>query len=75
MTAAPAVPPTARGRRCCLATFALSAAGSYGYVYRFSLDYGISWTVCDLAAGDFGAGSNPNLTFDLSEIGPLTSTP
>jgi hypothetical protein len=57
------------------ATFNLPAAGSYVYVYRFSLDSGVSWTYCDNDQGDFGAGSNPSLTFDLANEAALTSTP
>jgi hypothetical protein len=51
------------------ASLTLPAAGSYSYVYRFSLDQGTSWTVCD----NDGAGSNAGLTFDLNQIAPLTS--
>ena len=50
------------------ASFTAPAAGTYGYVYRFSLDNGVSWTVCD----NDGAGSNNGLTFDLANIGVLT---
>jgi hypothetical protein len=41
--------------------------GSYSYSYRFSID-GITATYCDLD----GAGSNPGLTFDLTQLGVLT---
>jgi hypothetical protein len=54
--------------------YAPTAAGSYRYAYRFSLD-GVSWTLCDKNAGDFGAGSNPNLTFELADLPVLTVTP
>jgi hypothetical protein len=53
------------------ATFTMPAAGSYGYAYRFSLDNGVSWTLCDAN----GSGSNTNMTFNFSELAPLTSTP
>jgi hypothetical protein len=53
------------------ATFTVPPAGTYRYTYRFSLDRGVSWTVCDSS----GAGSNPGLTFDVSDEGQLTSTP
>jgi len=57
------------------ASFIAPAPGSYRYVYRFSLDQGVSWTYCDKAQGDFGAGSNPGLTFDLENEAVLTVTP
>ncbi len=57
------------------ATFTAPAAGSWRYVYRFSLDAGVSWTVCDTSQGDGGAGSNFGLTFDLANQGVLTTTP
>lgn len=57
------------------ASFTAPAVGSYRYVYRFSLDQGVSWTYCDDNAGDFGAGSNPGLTFDVENWGVLTVTP
>jgi hypothetical protein len=34
-------------------------------VFRFSLDSGVTWTYCDNNQADFGAGSNPALTFDF----------
>jgi hypothetical protein len=43
------------------------ASGSWRYTSRFSLD-GINWTYCDLD----GAGSNPDLGFDLTQLGVLT---
>jgi hypothetical protein len=49
-----------------------ATAGSYGYVYRFSLDGGVTWTYCDNNQADAGAGSNANLTFDLENIAVLT---
>jgi hypothetical protein len=57
------------------ATFTSTIAGQYRYLYRFSLDGGNSWTYCDNAQGDGGAGSDPGLTFDLENIGLLTVTP
>ena len=56
-------------------SFTAPAAGSYRYVYRFSLDQGVSWTYCDNNQGDSGAGSNPGLTFDLENEAVLTVTP
>lgn len=32
---------------------------------------GVYWTCCDLD----GAGSNPNLSFDLTQLGVMTATP
>ncbi len=55
------------------ASFTAPAAGTWGYVYRFSLDQGVSWTYCDNYQGDMGAGSNAGLTFDLQNIAQLTS--
>jgi hypothetical protein len=43
------------------------AAGTYRFVYRFSLDAGKSWTYCDNHQGDMGSGSNPGLNFDLAD--------
>jgi hypothetical protein len=57
------------------ATFATPAAGSYRYAYRFSLDGGVTWTYCDANQGDFGAGSNPGLLFELGDLPVLTVTP
>jgi hypothetical protein len=54
------------------ASFTAPASGTYGYVYRFSLDQGVSWTYCDNNQGDGGAGSNPGLTFDLQNVAVLT---
>jgi hypothetical protein len=58
-----------------MASFTAPGAGDYRYAYRFSLDGGNSWTYCDKNQGDFGAGSNLNLTFDLENLGVLTVTP
>jgi hypothetical protein len=55
------------------ATFTAPAAGAYRYAFRFSLDGGASWTYCDEAAGDGGAGSNGVLTFDLSRLAPMST--
>jgi hypothetical protein len=57
------------------ASFAAPAAGEYRYAYRFSLDGGQTWTYCDKRERDFGAGSNPGLTFDLEDLATLTVTP
>jgi hypothetical protein len=45
--------------------------GTYHYAYRFSIDDGLSWTVCDLD----GAGSNPSVDFSNTQLGVLTVTP
>ena len=58
-----------------IATFVAPAAGSYRYAYRFSLDQGVSWTVCDAATGDFGAGANFGLSLEFSTLPVLTVTP
>jgi hypothetical protein len=50
------------------ATFARPSTGSYRYVYRFSLDSGATWTVCDAD----GAGSNPALSFDFAQEATMT---
>lgn len=57
------------------ASFTAPAAGSYRYVYRFSLDQGISWTYCDNNQGDYGSGANLGLTFDLENQAVLDVTP
>ncbi|MDW8251958.1 MAG: lamin tail domain-containing protein, partial [Myxococcales bacterium] len=53
------------------ASFTAPAPGSYRYAYRFSLDQGVSWTVCD----SNGAGSNSGLTFSLGELPVMTVNP
>jgi hypothetical protein len=58
-----------------MASFTAPAAGSYRYAYRFSLDQGVSWTFCDTSGVDGGSGSNGGLTFDLENLGVLTTTP
>jgi hypothetical protein len=58
-----------------MASFTAPGAGDYRYAYRFSFDNGASWTYCDSAQGDFGAGSNPGLTFDLENLGVLNVAP
>jgi hypothetical protein len=49
-------------------TLSLPASGKYNFTYRFSVDGGTSWTVCD----DDGAGSDVGLTFDLDQLAVLT---
>jgi hypothetical protein len=44
-----------------------ATAGKYRYTYRFSLD-GMTWTYCDLN----GAGSNANLSFEVTQLPVLT---
>jgi len=46
----------------------IDTPGTYNYSFRFSVDGGYRWTVCDLD----GAGSNPNLTFDSQQLGTVT---
>ncbi|MFO0588746.1 MAG: lamin tail domain-containing protein [Polyangiaceae bacterium] len=48
-----------------------ATSGSYRYVYRFSLDNGATWTVCDRGS-DTGAGSNAGLSFELADEPVLT---
>jgi hypothetical protein len=50
------------------ASFVTPASGSYRYVYRFSLDQGVSWTYC----GTSGAGQNFGLTFGFYDEPILT---
>jgi hypothetical protein len=57
------------------ATFTPASAGAYRFAYRVSLDGGLSWTYCDGAQGDGGAGASTGLTFDLEDLGTLTVTP
>jgi hypothetical protein len=57
------------------ATFTAPATGTYRYVYRFSLDQGVSWTYADTTLGDGGAGQDtiPNtFTFDFANEGVMT---
>jgi hypothetical protein len=54
------------------ATFTAPGTGSYRYAYRFSLDYGVSWTLCDKNAGDSGAGSNAGVSFNFADLPVLT---
>ncbi|MDP2276027.1 MAG: lamin tail domain-containing protein [Archangium sp.] len=54
------------------ASFIAPSAGSYRYVYRFSLNQGVSWTYCDQNSGDGGAGSNAGLSFEFGFMGSLT---
>ena len=58
-----------------MASFTAPSPGDYRYAYRFSLDGGASWTYCDTAQGDFGAGSNAGLAFQFENLGVLTVTP
>jgi hypothetical protein len=55
------------------ASFTAPAAGSYAYAFRFAVDgpAGQKWTYCDLN----GAGSNPGLFFNVSQLGALTVLP
>ena len=53
------------------ASFTAPAVGTWRYAYRFSLDQGVSWTVCDTD----GTGGNAGLSFDLQSLAPLTVTP
>jgi hypothetical protein len=57
------------------ASFLAPATGSYRYVYRVSLDGGGSYTYCDNAQADGGAGSNTGVSFDLQNLATLTVTP
>ena len=59
-----------------MASFFGPLPGDYRYVYRMSLDYGTSWTVCDANLGpDFGAGQNAGLSFEIGSMPVLTVTP
>ena len=58
-----------------VAQLTIPDAGSYRYVYRISVDNGVSWTYCDQNAGDFGAGSNPGLRFDFADEPVVTVGP
>ena len=49
----------------------VTTPGSYNYTYRFSMDEGLSWTVCDID----GAGSDPMLDYSPMQLGSLTVTP
>lgn len=55
--------------------FLAPVSGAYGYVYRFSLDQGVSWTYCDNDQNDFGAGSNVGLAFSFGDEAMLTVVP
>jgi len=50
------------------ASLSFGTPGSYRYVYRFSLDQGVTWTVC----GNGGAGSNSGLDFTFASEAVLT---
>jgi hypothetical protein len=51
--------------------FVLPGAGTYSYAYRFSIDGGLTWTYCDVG----GAGSNPNLSFEVTKLPVMSVTP
>jgi hypothetical protein len=51
-----------------VSSFLAPASGTYAFTYRFSLDGGATWTVCDAD----GAGSNAALDFETPELGILT---
>jgi hypothetical protein len=51
-------------------SFTAPAVGTYRYTYRFSSD-GTNWTYCDLN----GAGSDPALGFEVTQLPILTVTP
>jgi hypothetical protein len=53
------------------ATITAPAVGEYRTAFRMSLDRGLTWTVCDAN----GSGSNPNLTFALSELATMSVGP
>ncbi len=60
------------------ATFPAPAASTYGYLYRFSLDNGASWTYCDKDEDDepgTGAGVGPDYTFNLDDVPLMSVTP
>ena len=52
-------------------TMVAPSQGTYSYVFRFSLDGGVSWSYADLD----GAGSNPGLTFDPNNVGVMNVSP
>jgi hypothetical protein len=56
-------------------SFTAPAVGTYRYVYRFSVDSGVSWTYCDGTGADGGAGSTAGLTYDPLNVPVLTVTP
>jgi hypothetical protein len=51
------------------ASLTAPAAGSYSFLWRFSLDNGSHWTYCDIN----GAGANATNPFDVNNLGTLTS--
>ncbi|MGC4118174.1 MAG: lamin tail domain-containing protein [Myxococcales bacterium] len=53
--------------------FTMPVVGSYLYGFRVSIDSGATWTYCDNHQGDMGAGANSGLSFDLENLGVLTS--
>lgn len=52
-----------------LASFSPPTAGVFRYVFRFSLNNGLSYTYCDTN----GAGSNGGLDFSAADAGTLTA--
>jgi len=55
-----------------MATFVPPAgAGTYRWLFRYTLDGGLNWTYCD----SDGAGSNGGLTFTLANAGTITVAP
>ncbi len=54
------------------ASFTAPVSGSYKYVYRFSLNQGVSWTYCDQNSGEGGAGSLTGFSFEFGYMGSLT---
>ena len=48
-----------------------ATAGTYAYVYRFSLDGRNTWTYCDTD----GNGSLPGFDFNVNKLGEMTVTP
>ncbi|HEX4386092.1 MAG TPA: lamin tail domain-containing protein, partial [Myxococcales bacterium] len=51
------------------ASLTAPAAGSYSFLWRFSLDSGSHWTYCDIN----GAGATAANPFDTANLGTLTS--
>ena len=55
--------------------FATLAAGTYSYAARFSLDAGTTYTYCEVAGVDGGAGSNSGLSFETPYLPEMVVTP
>jgi hypothetical protein len=49
----------------------VTSSTNFSYTFRFSQDNGLKWTYCDLN----GAGSNPGMTFESTQLGVMTVTP